>query len=151
MEATKLSLTKWLQAFYLVGDAKTEISSLSLKRKLGVNDRTAWFLHNKIMQAMSEREESYVLQGKVQLDDAYLGGELNGGTAGRGSENKVPIVAAVILDDPGHPIHVKVSRVATFSFAAIAHWAQDALARACEVISDGLACFRAVADVGCIQ
>ena len=73
MKATKLPLTKWFQAFYLVGDAKTGISSLSLKRKLGVNYRTAWLLHNKIMQAMSEREESYVLQGKVQLDDAYLG------------------------------------------------------------------------------
>jgi transposase-like protein len=151
MEATKLSLTKWFQAFYLVGDAKTGISSLSLKRKLGVNYRTAWLVHNKIMQAMSEREESYVLQGKVQLDDAYLGGELNGGKAGRGSENKVPIVAAVSLDDAGHPIHVKVSKVATFSFAAIADWAQDALARGCEVISDGLACFRAVAEVGCIH
>ena len=60
---------------------------------------------------MSEREVAYVLQGKVQLDDAYLGGELNGGKAGRGSEYKVPIVAAVSLDDAGHPIHVKVSKV----------------------------------------
>jgi len=30
-------------------------------------------LHNKILQAMSEREKSYVLRGKVQLVDAYLG------------------------------------------------------------------------------
>jgi hypothetical protein len=103
------------------------------------------------MPAMSEREDSYVLRGKVQLDDAYLGGERNGGKAGRGSENKVPIVAAVSLDEAGHPIHVKVAKVETFSFAAIADWAQDTLARECEVISDGLACFRAVAEVGCIH
>jgi len=151
MEATKLPLTKWFQAFYLVGDAKTGISSLSLMRKLGVNYRTAWLLHNKIMQAMSEREKSYVLRGKVQLDDAYLGGERNGGKPGRGSENKVPIVAAVSLDEAGHPIHMKVAKVETFSFAAIADWAQDTLGRGCEVISDGLACFRAVAEVGCIH
>ena len=151
MEATKLSLTKWFQAFYLVGDAKTGISSLSLMRKLGVSYRTAWLIHNKIMQAMSEREKTYVLRGKVQLDDAYLGGERNGGKPGRGSENKVPIVAAVSLDEAGHPIHVKVAKVETFSFAAIADWAQDALARGCEVISDGLACFRAVAEVGCLH
>ena len=62
MEATKLPLTKWFQAFYLVEDAKTGISSLSLMRKLGVNYRTAWLLQNKIMQAMSEREKSYVLR-----------------------------------------------------------------------------------------
>jgi transposase-like protein len=151
MEATKLPLTKWFQAFYFVGEAKTGISSLSLMRMLGVNYRTAWLVHNKIMQAMSEREEAYVLRGRVQIDDAYLGGERNGGKAGRGSENKVPIVAAVSLDDAGHPIHIKVAKVKTFSFAAIADWAQEALARGCEVISDGLACFRAVTEVGCMH
>ena len=71
--------------------------------------------------------------------------------AGRGSENKVPIVATVSLDDAGHPIHVTVAKVTTFSFAAIADWAQDSLARGCKLISDGLACFRAVSEMGCIH
>jgi hypothetical protein len=145
MEATKLPLTKWIQAFYLVGDAKIGISSLSLMRKLGVNYRSALLLHNKIMQVMSEWYKSYVLRVKVQLDDAYLGGEHNGGKPGRGSENKVPIVAAVSLNEAGLPIHMKVAKVETFTFAAIADWAQDALARGCEVVSDGLASLRAVA------
>ena len=100
---------------------------------------------------MSEREKSYVLCGKVQLDDAYLGGELNGGKLGRGSENKVPIVAAASLDKASHPIHVKVAKVETFSFAAIADLDQDTLARGYEVVSDELACFRAVAELGCIH
>lgn len=78
------------------------------------------------MQAMSECDKSYVLRGRVQLDDACLGGEHNGGKAGRGSENKVPIVAAVSLDEAGHPVHVKVAKVQTFSFATIADWAQEA-------------------------
>jgi len=63
----------------------------------------------------------------------------------------VPIVAAVSLDEAAPPIHMKVAKVETFSFAAIADWAQDTLGRGCEVISDGLACFRAVAEVGCIH
>ncbi len=46
---------------------------------------TAWLIHHKLMQAMVEREADYVLCGTVQIDDAYLGGELNDGTAGRGS------------------------------------------------------------------
>jgi hypothetical protein len=103
------------------------------------------------MQVMSWRETSYVLRGKVQLDDAYLGGKQNGGKPGLGSENKVPIVAAVYLDEAGHPIHMKVAKVETFSFAAIADWAQDTLGRVCEVISDGLVCFRTVVEVGCIH
>jgi hypothetical protein len=63
----------------------------------------------------------------------------------------VPIVAAGSLDKAGHPIHVKVAKVQAFSFAAIADWTQDSLARGWEVISDGLTCFRAVPEVGCIH
>ena len=76
----------------------------------------------------TERENSYVQRGKVQLDDADLGREQNGDKPGRGSENNVPIVAAVSLDEAGHPIHVQVAKVKIFCFAAIADWAQDALA-----------------------
>ena len=47
------------------------------------------------MQAMDERDAQYTLYGDVQVDDAYLGGELAGGKAGRGSENKVPFVVAI--------------------------------------------------------
>lgn len=150
LEATKLPLTIWLLAFYLVGQAKTGISSLALRRHLGVNYRTVWLVHFMIMQAMKERDGAYVLRGKVQLDDAYLGGERCGGKPGRGSENKVPIVAAVSIDDAGQPRYVKLATVATFCFVAIADWTQDSLAIGCEVISDGLACFRAVTEVGCL-
>jgi hypothetical protein len=38
---------------------------------------------------MTERDEAYLLRGKIQMDDAYLGGELSAGRAGRGSENKM--------------------------------------------------------------
>jgi hypothetical protein len=120
-------------------------------RHLGVNYRTAWLVPNKIMQTMSEREEAYVLRGKVQVDDAYLGGECCGGKPGRGSENNVPIVAAVSIDEAGHPRCVKLATVATFSFAAIADGAQDSLAIGCHVICDGLACFCAVTEVGCLH
>ena len=44
---------------------------------------------------MATHDATHQLSGTVQLDDAYLGGERTGGKAGRGSENKIPIVAAV--------------------------------------------------------
>jgi len=58
---------------------------------------------------MADREEAYLLRGKIQIDDFYLGGELPGGKAGRGSENKIPIVAAVFLNEAEHPIHARMS------------------------------------------
>ena len=50
IEATKLPLTTWLLAFYLVGQAKTGISFLVVMCDFGVNWRTAWFIHNTIMR-----------------------------------------------------------------------------------------------------
>jgi hypothetical protein len=47
MQATKLPLTTWFLAFYLIGQAKTEISSLELSRHLGINYDTAYMLRRK--------------------------------------------------------------------------------------------------------
>ena len=90
-----------------------------------------------------------MLCGTVQVDDAYLGGELNDGTAGRGSENKVPFVAAVSLDGDGHPLRAKFTQLSGFTRKAIAEWASTALSPRSTVISDGLACFAGVTDAGC--
>ena len=49
------------------------------------------------------REDARQLDGRVELDDAYLGGERSGGKAGRGSENKGPFVAAVQTTPEGQP------------------------------------------------
>jgi hypothetical protein len=148
-EGTKLALTVWFLAIYLISQAKTGLSALALKRQLGVSYPTAWLIHHKLMQAMVEREAGYVLCGTVQVDDAYLGGELNDGTAGRGSENKVPFVAAVALDEEGHPLRAKFTQLPGFTRKAIAAWASATLSPQSTVLSDGLACFAGVTDAGC--
>lgn len=149
MQGTKLPLTTWFLAIHLISQAKTGLSSLALKRDLGVSYPTAWLIHHKVMQAMAEREASYLLDGQIQVDDAYLGGERRGGKAGRGSENKLPFVAAVSLNTDGHPLYAKLTPVAGFRLEAITEWAKTALRPGSTVYSDGLACFRAVAKAGC--
>ncbi|RKT43984.1 ISXO2 transposase-like protein [Thiocapsa rosea] len=113
-EATKLGLTVRFLAIYLIGEAKTGLSALALKRDLGVSYPTAWLSHHKLMQAMVEREAATVLFGTVQVDDAYLGGELVNGAAGRDSENKVSFVGAVSLNDQGHPLRAKFTSLSGF-------------------------------------
>jgi transposase-like protein len=151
MEHTKLPLTTWFLAIYLISQAKTGLSALALKRQLGVSYPTACLLHHKINRAMAEQDRGQRLSGSVQLDDAYLGGERAGGKVGRGSENKVPFVAAVSLNDQGQPHHLKLSLLSGFTLKAIGQWAQASLAPQTLVLSDGLACFAAVADAGCIH
>ena len=132
-----------------VSKAKTGLSALALKRHLGVSYPTTWWIHHKLMQAMVKREAGYVHGGQSQVDDAYLGGELIGGKAERGSENKVPFVAAVSLDPAGHPLRTKLTPLPGFTLKAIASWASSHLSRGNQVVSDGLACFAGVSEAGC--
>jgi transposase-like protein len=148
-QSTKLPLTVWFLAIYFISQAKTGLSALALKRLLGVSYPTALLIQHKLMQAMLEREAHYTLSGHVQVDDAYLGGELSGGKAGRGSENKIPFVAALSLDEEGHPLRIKLTAVPGFTNKAISDWAKTNLTPGCAVLSDGLACFAAVTDAGC--
>lgn len=85
---------------------------------------TAWLVHHKLMAAMAECDAREPLAGDVQLDDAYLGGE-HPGVGGRGSPNKVPIVAAVSTNDAGRPMRVKVTAIGSFTREAIANWAMS--------------------------
>jgi Zn ribbon nucleic-acid-binding protein len=151
MDSTKLALRIWFLAIYLVSQAKTGVSALSLKRQVGVSYRTAWLLHQKIMRAMADSDAQHPLCGQVLVDDAYLGGERRQtpGTAGRGSPNKVPFVAAVAVNNEGHPLYAKMSQVPGFTKQAITHWAKANLQLGSDVLSDGLACFAGVIEAGC--
>jgi hypothetical protein len=75
MQGSKLPLSLRFLAIYLISQAKTGLSALALKRSLGVSYPTAWLVQHKLMQAMASREQRYALEGTVQIDDAYLGGE----------------------------------------------------------------------------
>ena len=151
MEHTKLPLRTWFLAIYLLSQAKTGLSSLALKRHLGISYPSAWLMQHKINRAMAQHDSTHRLRGTVQLDDAYLGGERAGGKCGRGSENKVPFVAAVSLTEQGHPLHLKLKVLSGFTLAAISQWAKTSLEPNTRVHSDGLACFAAVADAQCVH
>jgi phage-related tail protein len=74
---------------------KHGISSMELSRKMGVSVNTALTVKHKLQQVMHERNSRNKLSGRIEVDDAYWGGEHVGGKRGRGSENKTPFVAAV--------------------------------------------------------
>lgn len=148
---SKLPLVTWFQAIYFLTQSKNNTSALELKRLLGVCYRTAWRLKHKIMQTMCEREETTVLAQRVEIDDAYLGGERSGGKVGRGSENKIPFIAAVETNADGHPLRVLFSPIQAFSGNEIETWAKRSLAPTATIISDGLACFRSVESAGCLH
>jgi ribosomal protein L37AE/L43A len=147
--ATKVELRVWFRAMYHLTQSKQGISSIELGRRLGVTQTTAWTIKQKLAQVMLERDANQPLNGRVELDDAYLGGERSGGKRGRGAEGKTPFVAAVETTPEGKPVRLKLRRVTSFCSHAISGFAKRSLDPNCEVVSDGLACFAAVTKAGC--
>ena len=59
---------------------------------------SAWKIKHKLKQVMLERDASKRLIGRIEIDDAYLGGERSGGKRGRGAPGKTPFVAFVVAE-----------------------------------------------------
>jgi Zn ribbon nucleic-acid-binding protein len=146
-EGSKLPLQVWFMAMQLLSQAKNNVAALELRRQLGVSYPTAWLMKHKIMESMRQREEGRQLSGRVEMDDAYLGGERSGGKPGRGSENKVPFVVALQTVGGGAP-HLLCMAQLPFRRTAIAEFAAAHLVRPLTVVSDGLDCFRETAQHG---
>ena len=150
-DSTKLPLKTWFRAMYHLTQGQGGISSLELGRRLGVSQPTAWKMSHKLMQVMYEREISQPLSGRVEMDDAYLGGQESGGKRGRGAGHKTPFVAAVETNEDGHPIRMKMLCVKGFRKEEIMRLGTIILTAGSEVVSDGLACFQCIAQCGCIH
>lgn len=144
--ASKLPLSKWFQAIYLVTQNKNNISALSLKRHLGVAYSSAWRLKHKLLEAMCQRESRRVLQGVVLADDAVLGGVQKRQPKGAAS-NKAAFVAAVEFDEQGHPQHVRFDAIDNRRGESLADWARSALHPEVHLVTDGLASFAAAGNV----
>ncbi len=109
--STHLPLRLWFRAIYHLTQTKQGISSIELGRRLGVTQTTAWKVKHKLKQVMLERDATKRLSGRVELDDAYLGGERAGGKRGRGAPGKTPFVVAVETTAEGKPVRLKLRRV----------------------------------------
>ena len=149
-ENTKLPLTVWLLAMHLLTQAKNNVAGLELSRHLGVCYRTAWLIKHKLMEVMRQREEGRQLTGRIEMDDAYLGGERNGGKAGRGSENKVSFVAAVQTTETGRPQLACFSKRA-FTKESLSEFMSTSIALPATVVSDGLNCFTVAQELGMVH
>lgn len=99
---------------------------------------------------MVDREAGRRLTGRVEIDDAYLGGEVRSGKAGRGSPNKVPFIAAVQTTESGQAELMCLSQ-GSFTKASNRLFAERSLAAPVTLVSDGLGCFTAVRGMGILH
>ncbi len=102
MQKTKIPLQKWFLGIALIVNAKKSLSSYQLARDLELNQRSAWYLMQRVRAAMAANQGSF-LRGIVEADETFLGGRPRKGNRrssrkpakrGRGT-SKTAVVGAV--------------------------------------------------------
>lgn len=73
-EKTKLPLHKWFVAIGIMVNAKKSVSSCQLARDLELNQKSAWYMQQRIRAAMAA-DQAPMLQGIVEADETYVGGK----------------------------------------------------------------------------
>ena len=83
-EDSPLPLSKWLVAVWLEANAKNSISSYEVHRALGITQKSAWFMQQRIRLAMQEGGDFFLkLTGDVEVDETYIGGKARNMHAGK--------------------------------------------------------------------
>jgi len=148
LQGTKKPLGMWFRAMWWVCTQKTGISAAGLKRILGLKStQTAWTWLHKLRRAMvrAGREK---LSGKVQVDDAFIGGE-EPGVKGRQSVKKARIVVAVEIKEGDYGLgRIRIQHVPDFSATSLVPFVIQSMEEGSIVETDGWRGYNPIGEMG---
>lgn len=124
-DGTRLPLTLWFRAIWLVTSQKSGVSALGLQGQLGMKRyETVWTMLHKLRRAMV-RPERDRLSGRVELDETYVGGPEEG-TRGRQTEAKSLVVVAA--QENGRGIgRIRMRRIADASADSLTQFVEESV------------------------
>ena len=101
MERSKIPMQKWAIAIYLHMTSLKGVSSMKLHRDIGVTQKTAWFMLQRIREAFRRDDDDDPMGGPVEVDETYVGGRRKNmpkakreRLKGRGAVGKAAVVGA---------------------------------------------------------
>ncbi len=113
-ERSKIPLSKWLMATYLLSASKKGMSTRQLSRMLGVSVKSSWFMMHRIREGKRESKPG-PLGGSnkvVEADETWIGGKAKN-RAFKEPRPKEPVVALVERDGSVRSFHVKAVNART--------------------------------------
>jgi len=80
LEESPIPLQKWLPAMWMLVNCKNGISSYEIHRDLGISQKSAWFVLQRLRLALRTKDLGTKLGGKessgVEVDETFVGGKL---------------------------------------------------------------------------
>ncbi|WP_103847724.1 hypothetical protein [Candidatus Liberibacter solanacearum] len=69
MESSRIPLKTWLLVTYMMTTARKGISSCQISREIGITQKTAWFMLQRIRESWAT--ENNMFSGEIEIDEAY--------------------------------------------------------------------------------
>jgi len=69
-----IGLDKWMTAAWLIANCKNGVSSYEIARDLGVTQKTAWFMLQRLRTVLQDNPGTK-LSGEVEVDESFIGGK----------------------------------------------------------------------------
>jgi len=145
-DKTRTSLTTWFEAAWHVTTAKNGLSAKTLEQTLGTTYRVAWVMLQRYRVAMV-RTERECLSGKVEIDEAYVGGVEHGGRRGRGTCKCIVVIAVEVKHSKGFG-RVRMRHVSDVSGASLLPFVCDVVTPGTVVLTDGWSGYHGLAKHG---
>ena len=143
-----ISLAVWFRAIWYIVAQKQGTSALNLQRILGVGSyRTAWTMLHKLRRAMV-RPGREKLHGRIEVDEAYIGGSSREGRPGRGSERKVLVAIAVEVGDKGDIGRIRLKHIKNASAEELIPFIEEVIEKGSAVVTDGWSAFAGLSGTG---
>jgi transposase-like protein len=74
-DCSRMPLKKWFMCIYLINSNKKGISSIALAELVGITQKTAWFVLQRIREASATSFFTESLKNTVEVDESYFGGD----------------------------------------------------------------------------
>ena len=138
---TRLPLTLWFRAMWLVTSQKNGASALGLQRVLGLGCyKTAWAMLHKLRRAMV-RPGRDRLAGTIEVDETYWGAEEEG-VVGRLTEDKALVIVAAQHDGQRKIGRIRMARIPDLARPTLHRFIAQSIEPGSVVRTDGLPAYR---------
>jgi hypothetical protein len=150
-EDSPIGLDKWLPAMWLASNCKNGISSYELHRALGVTQKTAWFMLQRIRLAM-QNGSIEKMKGRVEADETFIGGlarnkhKSRKKHLGTGGAGKVAVMGLLERNAPDKSSRVRCKIVSNVRRGALDPAVRQNVEAGSEVITDAFLSYNSLSD-----